>query len=287
MAIIESRELADTKTDYLSPIKHLELAKTVFQREQKLRSKKVSSEQDYLAAKQAFAETELTLQSCKQRLKILGFDNAALKQLPTEPVTELGRFAVRSPFTGHIIKKDIVLGEVITDTKEIFVVADLSTVWIDLDLYLKDADSVRKGQKVIITLSSKRRPLETTIDYVAPLVDKKSRTTLARVVVDNQDEELRPGTFITAEIITGEVKAGMVVARDTLQEVGGQTCVFVQNGHGFEPRPVSLGRSNAEKVEIIAGLHPEEMVVTKNSFRLKAALETGVGSGCNSPGHVH
>ncbi len=287
MAIIESRELADAKTDYLSAIKHLELANTVFQREQKLRRKKVSSEQDYLAAKQVFAETEITLQSCEQKLKILGFNKAALKQLPTEPIAELTRFAIRSPFTGRIIKKEIVLGEVITDVKEIFVVADLQTVWVDLDLYRKDADSVKKGQKIIITLPSLRQPLEAVIDYVAPLVDEKTRTTMARVIVNNEDEELRPGTFVTAEIVTNEVEAGVVVARDILQEVGGKTCVFVQDEHGFEPRQVHLGGTNASQVEIVAGLYPGEMVVTKNGFRLKAALETGVGSGCSSPGHVH
>ncbi|MEA3348282.1 MAG: efflux RND transporter periplasmic adaptor subunit [Pseudomonadota bacterium] len=287
MAIIESRKLADAKTDYLNAMKHLELAKTVFQREKKLRRKKVSSEQDYLTAKQAFAETELTLKNCEQKLRILGFSKADLKKLPSEPIAELSRFAVRSPFTGHIIKKEIVLGEVITDTKEIFVVADLTTVWVDLDLYRKDADNVKKGQKVIIKLPSQRQPLEAFIDYVAPLVDERSRTTMARVIINNQDEELRPGTFVTAEIVTKEIEAGVVVDRNILQEVGGQTCVFVKDEHGFEPRPVSLGETNARKVEIIAGLSPGEMVVTKNGFRLKAALETGVGSGCGTPGHVH
>ncbi|MCD6535087.1 MAG: efflux RND transporter periplasmic adaptor subunit [Deltaproteobacteria bacterium] len=287
MAIIESRELADAKTDYLSVIKHLELAEIVFKREKKLRRKKVSSEQDHLAAKQAFAETEITLKNCEQRLKILGFNKTELKKLSSEPATELSRFAVRSPFTGHIIKKDIALGEVITDTKEIFVVADLTTVWVDLDLYRKDADSVKKGQKVFITLPSQRRPLAAVIDYVAPLVDESTRTTMARVIINNEDEVLRPGTFITAEIVTKEIAAGVVVDRDILQEVGGQTCVFVQDEHGFEPRPVRLGETNARKVEIIAGLSPGELVVVKNGFRLKAALETGVGSGCGTPGHIH
>ncbi|MEA3333721.1 MAG: efflux RND transporter periplasmic adaptor subunit [Pseudomonadota bacterium] len=287
MAIIESRELADAKTDYLSAIKHLELAEIVFQREKKLRRKKVSSEQDLLAAKQAFTEAEIVLQNCEQRLKILGFNKAKLKKLPTEPVTELSRFAVRSPFTGRIIKKNIVLGEVITDAKEIFIVADLTTVWIDLDLYRKDSDSVKKGQKVIITLPSQRQLPDAVIDYVAPLVDEKNRTTMARVIVNNEDEKLRPGTFITAEIVTKEIEAGVVIDRDILQEVGGKTCVFVQDEHGFEPRPVNLGETNAKKVEIIAGLFPGDLVVVKNGFRLKAALETGVGSGCGTPGHVH
>ena len=287
MAVIESRELADAKTDYLSNVKHLELSRTVFQREKKLRRKKVSSEQDYLAAKQSLAEAEIMLQSCSQRLKILGFGEAELKKLPGEPMAELSRFTVRSPFSGQVIKKEIVFGEVVTDAQEIFVVADLTTVWIDLDLYRNDVDSVKKGQKVIIAIPSQRESIVAEIDYVAPLVDEKTRTTMARIIVNNPGEKLRPGTYVTAEIITREVAAGVVVSRESLQEVGGHTCVFVQDEHGFESRPVSLGEYDSRKVEITSGLLPGETVVTKNGFRLKAALETGVGSGCGSPGHVH
>ncbi len=287
MAILESRELADAKTEYLSATKHLKLARSVFQREEKLWRKKVSSEQDYLTAERDFAETRITLQNCEQRLRILGFSEAGLKKLPSEPIAELTRFAVRSPFSGRVIKKNIVLGEVISDAVEIFVVADLKTVWVDLNLFRKDADNIRKGQKVMITVSSQTQPIEAVIDYVAPLVNEKTRTTLARIVLDNHNEKLRPGSFITAEIVTKKISSGVVVDRDILQDVGGQTCIFIQDDHGFEPRPVTLGRANEKDVVITAGLHPGEMMVIKNGFRLKAALETGVGSGCSSPGHVH
>lgn len=287
MAILESRELADAKTAYLTATKHLNLAKSVFQREEKLWRRKVSSEEDYLTAERDYAETTITLQSCEQRLSILGLNEEDLKKLPSEPATELTRFAVRSPFSGRVIKKNIILGEVISDALEIFVVADLKTVWIDLDIYLRDADKIRKGQKVTITVASQTQPLESVIDYVAPLVDEKTRTTLARIVLNNDNETLRPGSFVTAEIVTNKIEAGVVVAKDVLQSVGGRTCVFIQDDHGFEPRPVTLGRTNEKEVEIIAGLDPGEMIVAKNGFRLKAALETGVGSGCNSPGHAH
>jgi multidrug efflux pump subunit AcrA (membrane-fusion protein) len=63
--------------------------------------------------------------------------------------------------------------------------------------------------------------------------------------------------------------------------------VFLSDEHGFESRPVVLGAANSDQVEIRAGIHPGELIVTQNSFRLKAALETGVGSGCSSPGHAH
>ena len=287
MAIIESRELADAKTEYLTATRRHKLASTGFQREEKLWRKKISSEQDYLTAEKDLAETRIALQSCEQKLRILGFTEAELKKLPTEPTAELTRFAVRSPFSGQVIEKKIILGEVISNAVEIFVVADLRTVWVDLDLYHKDAGKIKKGQKVLISVSSEAAPIEAVIDYVAPTTNPKTRTTQARVVLDNPTGDLRPGSFINAQIVTSRINSEVVVAREVLQDIGGRTCVFIQDEHGFEPRPVSLGKTTEKEVVIVAGLLPDEMLVTKNSFRLKAALETGVGSGCSSPGHSH
>ncbi len=287
MAIIESQELADAKTDYLSALKHLELARTIFKREQKLRSRKINSEQEYLSAKKDLAEAEITLSSNRQRLIFLGLSPADLKQLSSEPMTTLTRLVVRSPFSGDVINKNIVLGEALDGTTPIFTVADLDSVWIDLDLYLDDAGKVKPGDRVTIPIPGAEESIDAVIAYVAPLLDPQTRTTKARMIVDNHNRNLRPGSFITAEITTGKVEASIVVEENIVQDVDGHKCVFIQDEHGFESRPVTLGASAGNRVEITSGIHPGELIVTRNSFRLKAALETGVGSGCSSPGHVH
>ena len=287
MAVIESRELADAKTDYLSAVKHLELTQIIFKREQKLRRRKINSEQEYLSAKKDLAEAEIALSSNRQRLIFFGLSPADLKQLSSEPMTMLTRFEVRSPFSGDVINKKIVLGEALDGTTPIFTVADLDSVWIDLDLYLDDAGKINQGDKVTIPIPATKESITAVIAYITPLVDPETRTTKARIVVDNRDRNLRPGSFITAEISTGEIEAGIVVAENIIQDVAGHKCVFVQDEHGFESRPVILGASDGRLVEISSGIHPGERIVTRNSFRLKAALETGVGSGCSSPGHVH
>ncbi|RLB67795.1 MAG: hypothetical protein DRH03_10555 [Deltaproteobacteria bacterium] len=287
MAIIESQELADAKTDYLNAVKHLELARTTFQREQKLRRKKINSEQEYLNARKDLAAAEISHTSSEQKLIFFGLSPAELKQLPSEPVTWLSRFIVRSPFSGDVIKKDVLLGQVLSGTTPIFTVADLTTVWVDLNLYSADANRVHRGNRVIISPPIPGEPTIATISYISPLVNPQTRTTKARVILDNPDGKLRPGSFITAEIITGEREAGIVVDKSILQDVAGRKCVFVQDDHGFESRPVVLGAANSDQVEIRNGIHPGELIVTQNSFRLKAALETGVGSGCSSSGHAH
>jgi cobalt-zinc-cadmium efflux system membrane fusion protein len=200
---------------------------------------------------------------------------------------KLAWYPIRSPFEGTIIEKHITLGEVVKDDSEVFVVADLDTVWVNLQVHQKDIGLIRKGQKVTISSKSSVPETKGVIDYVEPVVDGKTRTSLARVVLDNTSGRLRPGTFITAEVLVEKRKADLVVAKDILQDMDDETCVFIQNDHGFEAHPVTIGWSNDKYVEIVSGLQAGETIVTKNSFRLKAELEKTAGGGHASHGHAH
>jgi len=284
MAVIESRDLADAKTVYLSSVERLELARSTFEREEKLWKGKISSEQDYLDARNVFAEARIEIRSAEQKLRALGFGQAYLDKLPEEPKEMLTSFEITAPFGGTVIQKHITLGELVKDDADAFVVADLDTVWVDLQVHQKDVGLVRKGQEV--TISVQHGPAtEGVIDYVDPVLNKNTRTALVRVVLDNSSSQLRPGTFITAEVLVDSLGSGLVVDKDIIQDVDNTSCVFVQNGHGFEARPVTVGWSNKSKVEIVSGLKAGEKVVTQNSFRLKAELEKTAGASC--VGHSH
>ncbi len=200
---------------------------------------------------------------------------------------KLAWYPIRAPFNGTIIRKHISMGEVVSDTAEMFVVADLDTVWVDLQIHQKDIALVKKGQEVTIHSRSGIPHTKGVIDYVDPMINEKTRTSLARMVLDNTERHFRPGTFITAEVLVKKCDTEVVVAKSVLQDIDDQTCVFIQDEHGFELRPVTIGRSNDEYVEITAGLIPGEKIVTKNSFRLKAELEKAAGGGHAGHGHGH
>jgi len=287
MAVMESRDLADAKTVYLASIDRFELANTIFKREDKLWKKKISSEQEYLDAKKAFAETKIQMRSAEQKLRALGFNAKYLEKLPSEPAELLTTFKITAPFNCTVIQKHISLGEVVKDDADIFVVADLDTVWVDLQVHRKDVGFIRKGQKVIIPAKSSVPETKGVIGYVAPVIDEKTRTALARVVLDNTSGLLRPGTFITANVLVKKLNAEVVVAKSILQYVDDKTCVFIKNEYGFEARPVTIGRSNEKEVEIVSGLRAGETIVTKNSFRLKAELERAAGGDLAGHGHAH
>ncbi len=287
MAVIESRELADIKAAYLTSIESFQLAEPYFKREERLWKKKISSEQDYLNAKKALAEATIEMHKAKYKLRALGFSLEYIKNLPSEPPHLFTAYESTAPFNGTIIDKHITLGEVVKEDDDIFVVANLDTVWLDLRVPQKDATSVKKGQKVKIDSKSGTTKAEGTIDYVHSLIDEQTRTKLARVVLDNTSGQFLPGTFVTATVQVGNSETDVVVDKSVLQDIDDKTCVFVQTEHGFEPRPVKIGRSNDTCVEIIDGLESGEIIVTENSFRIKAQLEKAAAGEHAGHGHSH
>ncbi|TYO95016.1 cobalt-zinc-cadmium efflux system membrane fusion protein [Geothermobacter ehrlichii] len=275
MAVLESRELADAKAEYLAARERLALAQANFSREERLWKKKISAEQEYLNARQALAEARINLRSAEQKLHALGLSEIYLKKLPQHPEQTYTRYEVRAPFDGTVIQKHISLGEALSDTSEAFVVADLSTVWADINVYQKDLARVRKGQKVVIDLGHGIPTVSRTLSYVGPLVGEETRTALARAVLPNPHGDLRPGMFITARVATDSTEVPLLVPKSALQTLEGRTVVFVLDEDGFEPRPVTIGRQNGLQVEIVNGLKAGEKYASTGAFTLKAQLSKG------------
>lgn len=283
MAVLDSRELADANAAYLAARERVSLAESMFKREEDLLAKKVSAEQDFLAAKQALAEVKIEVRAAEQRLHALGFSEDYVRDLPNRPETSLTRYEVTAPFDGTVIEKHIVLGEVVRDDAQVFTIADLRTVWVDLSVYQKDLPLIRQGQKVTIAAGQGIELVIGKIAYIGPIIGESTRTALARVVLPNVDGQWRPGLFVTARIDVDESVVAVLVPRSALQTIEDRISVFVETNEGFEPRPVTVGRTDDAHAEITSGLVPGEHVVIQGAFTLKAEL----GKGSLSDGHNH
>ena len=285
MAVIRSRDLADAKAGYLAAIERYNLAKTIFEREEKLWKEKISSEQDYLGAKKGYAEAKIQMRSAEQKLHALGFSEEYLEKLPLEQESRLTKFEITAPFDGTVIDKHITLGEVVGNDADVFVVADLSSVWVDLHVYPKDLMKIKKGQRVVISAGQMIPDAEGVISYVGPVVGAESRTALARVVLPNSTGVIRPGLFVTARVAIDNVEADVIVPKDAVQTLDGKKCVFIRDEHGFEPSFVNLGQSNTGFVQVTSGLDPGRQYVTKGAFELKAKMVTSTLD--SHAGHGH
>lgn len=272
IVVLESRELAELKSAYIASLKRVELAKATFNRKERLWKEKISSEKDYLASRQALVEEEINLQTVKQKLLALGLSQTDLDTVSDTTERSLTRYEVRALFDGVIIEKHITVGESIKEDANIFVLADLSTVWVDVTVYARDLNVVKVGQTVTVKSEGLGLKADGMLTYLGPLVGEQTRTALGRIVVQNPAGQWRPGLFVTVEIVQEEVPVSVAVPVDAIQTYRDWSVVFVQYGDLFEVRPLELGKNDGRWVEVLHGLSPGERYVAHNSFILKADL---------------
>lgn len=272
IAVLDCREAAELKCAYTASVKRVELARTNFERKERLWKQKISSEKDYLASRQALAEEEINLQTATQKLLTLGFSQTDLDGVPEMTGRELARYELKAQYDGVVIKKEISVGEAVKEDADIFAIADLCAVWVGVTVYAKDLSVVKVGQNV--TVSSQMLNLEASgiLTYLGPLVGEQTRTARGRIVVQNPEGHWRPGLFVTVEVVQEEISVPVAVSVDAIQTFRDWSVVFVQCGDLYEARPLELGRSDGRWVEVLHGLSLGEKYVSRNSFILKADL---------------
>ena len=185
----------------------------------------------------------------------------------------LRTYEIVSEIAGTVIQKELTVGEFVRDDKAIFVIADLSTVWADLSVYRQDFALLREGLQVRVQPDEGTEPIWGTIAYLSPFGAEGTQTMLARAVVPNPKGDLKPGLFVNAQAVTGEVDAPVAVKLSALQTIKDKTVVFVKEGNVYEAREIEPGEQDGEFLEIISGLLPGDEYVAENSFILKAEIE--------------
>ncbi len=188
-----------------------------------------------------------------------------------ESSESLRDYQVNSDISGTIIKKEVTIGELARDDKPIFMVADLSTVWVDFSVFPRDSKRVKLGQVVQIDYAD-NLSTRSKISYIAPFGSENTQSTLARAVVPNPDGLLRPGLFVTGELFVEEIEAPVAVRPSAIQNVNEKTVIFTAEGVVFEAREVELGTNDGSYVQVLSGLNAGDRYVAGNSFLLKAEL---------------
>jgi len=274
VAYLESREVADAKSEFLTAGANLELQTTLFERERSLFEKKISAEQQFLRAENAYSLSKLRHDLARQKLSALDVDEAEIAELPKQPVSNLRRYALRSPIAGRVIDRRVDLGAPVggdQQEKEIYVIADLSSVWVELVASAPDLALLKEGDDITIEDSTRAKATGKTI-FISPMVSKETRTTRVIVSLDNADGRWRPGTFVGASIPVDRRSVPLLLPRNALQTIDGKLTAFVQVPEGFEARAVQAGAMTEDAVEVVGGLKPGEIVAVLNTFVLKSDL---------------
>jgi membrane fusion protein, heavy metal efflux system len=278
LAILESREVADAKSEYLAARLTSELQQDLFERDKILWEKRIAPEQQYLRSRNLAAQAGMRLNIARQKLFALGLDEAAIADLPNLPEALLRRQEVRSPMTGRVVERKVDLGMAVGRDNletELFVIVDLDRVWVELAVSPADLPAIKEGQPVSVTSRGIAEKADGQIVFISPLMDKETRA--ARVVAEiaNTDGVWRPGSFVTAAIAVEQQSVSVAVPASAIQTMDHQKVVFVRISEGFEKRAVVVGRGDGRLVEVVTGLQAGETVAATNTFALKAEFMKG------------
>lgn len=272
MAVISSRELADAKGAYIEAYHHLAFTQVVLDREEGLWKKKITAEQDYLQAKRTLEETELARTLASQKLIALGVPAASVAGLITAPPESLPRFEIRAPLDGTVLERDVAIGEAVAADRDIFIIADLSSVWVEAAITASQLSLVHEGQEATVFSKDLNREVPGRVSYLGSLIGGETRSATARMVMANPDGRWRPGLFVSVKLVQQSATVPVAVLAEAIQTFRDWQVVFVRYGDWFEARPLELGRSDGTWVEVLSGLTPGVQYAATNSFAIKAEI---------------
>ncbi|MGC1860965.1 MAG: efflux RND transporter periplasmic adaptor subunit [Methylocystis sp.] len=272
VAVIDSREVADAKSEFLAAAVNYDLQNTLFAREKGLFEKKITAEQIFLKAKTNFAEAKLRLDLARQKLASLDLSESEISALAQQPMSALRRKDIHAPISGRVIERLVSLGQPVGgegQAKELYVLADLSVVEADLAIPVADLPLVREKQSVSLA-TPEGRDVDGAVVFVNAMLTPETRTGHAIASFENAEHLLRPGSLLNAKIALSKTPVAVKVPRAAVQMVNNDATVFVRTAEGFMKRKVETGESDDDSVEIRSGLAASELIATTNTFVLKA-----------------
>ena len=275
LGVLESREVADAKSEYLAARLSNELQQDLTSRDKSLWEGRAVPEQQYIKSRNAAAQSEMRFGIARQKLMALGVSDAEISALPQAADGTLRSQNIRAPISGRVAERKVEQGTAVGRDSletELFVIVDLSQVWVELSVSSTDLPLVKESQPVDIMLRGVAETGVGKIVFVSPLLDKETRAARVVAALPNPDGRWRPGSFVTAGIAVERRDVPVTVPFSALQTVDSRKAVFVRTAEGFEKRDVVVGRRDGPLVEIVAGLSAGDTVAASNTFSLKAEL---------------
>lgn len=228
---------------------------------------------------------DAALDASREKLGLLGVPDAELTRMegqkkPTRAV------AIRSPFSGTVIERIATEGAYITTGASLYRIANLNSLWVQLDAYESDLARLSLGQTVLVSVEAvPDEVFEGTVTFIDPILDPKRRTARVRVQLENRDGRLRPGMFAEATVATKHPEGSptpLVVPSTAPLFTGRRAVVYVEvdagDRVGYEARTVRLGPRLGKVYPVVAGLSEGDRVVTRGAFALDADLQIRGGA---------
>lgn len=280
LATLDSVELGEALNRFRQSKTRLSLAQSNLDRVKSLVEKKIAPRKEVQQAESEYETAKAENHTDRERLSLYGLSASELASGAGRP-----HLPVRAPIAGTITEKHAIVGELSDPAKSLYTIADLSSVWVVVDIHEKDLAKVRRGQKASVAVTAfPGEKFRGRITYLSDQLNEASRTVKARIEVANPGRRLKPEMFASVEVtLAADAPPVLAVPEGAIQEVDGKKLVFVAVSEGeFEPRQVETGRASEGLVEILSGLKEGERYAAKGGFVLKSELKKG-----EIEGHAH
>jgi membrane fusion protein, heavy metal efflux system len=286
--IIEAADTVQAQNDFITAMTGLNKAKSALDlaqlqdtRAKDLFEGKAVPLKDYqqsqatlIQAQNDMRSSQTALEAARNKLKILGLSEDAITAFQDKGRIDPNT-TIYSPIAGTVVQRKIGPGQYISAgaSDPVFVIGDLSTVWLTAFVRETDAAMVSVGQEIAFNvLALPGRPLKARIDYVAAAIDPNTRRLLARATVDNKDGLLKPEMFANVTIYSAGDHPAAGVPKQALIYEGDQVRVWVAHeDKSIELRQIKTGLINGDLVEVQGNLKPGEQIVTKGSLFIDRA----------------
>jgi cobalt-zinc-cadmium efflux system membrane fusion protein len=273
--VLSSREVAAAVADHVASHKDLELSektyamtKDLFEHDAASRISLQQSESDLAKARAKVAQTE-------EVLRVLGFDDQALENAAALP----SRIAIRSPIAGTVTERTITNGQFVgSESTPLVTIADLSTVWVQADVFERDLHRIAAGQKADVTTAAYPDDhFGAEVARIGTVVDAQTRTAKMRFVVANPGVRLKPGMFTTAELhVPSQAGGALTLPAKAVFVENGKSYAYVERAHGtFERREIETLPGNGDRLRVSRGLALGDRIVSDGVLLLRARETDG------------
>lgn len=298
LAELESADIDEAEADYLKALSDLENAQRTSQAEVKFQQAtydrtKLLVEKEITPAKNlqqaehdldvakanqssSVQSAQVALSNARRHLQILGVSDAAINSMSKKTNVGASVFPLYSPISGTVVERTGNVGATVGTDANIFKIMDLSSVWVDANVFEKDLERVRVGQLVNVKVPAfPDATFSGRVILISSTVDPDTRTVQVRTEVANPAGRLKPDMFANVEIMTAGRRQAISVPLSAVLDDGGKSVVFVADGNNYVKREVTLGLKSEDRVEIVQGLNPGDHVVTKGNYLLMEQSKGG------------
>jgi cobalt-zinc-cadmium efflux system membrane fusion protein len=300
LADLESADIDEAEADYLKALNDLENAnrtsaaeikfnQATYDRTKLLVEKEITpaknlqqAEHDLDVAKanaaNSISSAKVAVENARRHLMILGVSEGAISGMVKKQGLGSSLFPLVAPISGTVVERDGSIGATVGSDANVFKIVDLSSVWIDANVFEKDLNRIRMGESVKVTVPAiPNRSFVGRVILISTVVDPDTRTVKVRTQVANPGGDLKPDMFANVEIVTAAHTTAITIPLASVLDDGGKSVVFVQTDKGYEKREVTLGLKADDRVEIAQGLNVGDKVVTKGNYLLMEQSKGGEG----------